>query len=252
MADDPKKLAEAQEIANEAIKEGTDLTKILGTLLDKQLEKSAKYNALIKNRVKIINDDLKAQKSSIPLMRGAFTNQLNILRTQNKIAKARSKTGQFQKGYNNSVVEGLKTDLAGLKANKEKISLQGLQQEANTQINKGFAVGAAIFASLVAVALKFAHKIDEIGSSFGSLNVLGENFQDTLIAQGNSVTAIGGSLADVASITNTLASSFGMNVDEASKLSGKVFDTGKALGISADEGTKLFGTLINANCKSSC
>jgi len=111
-------------------------------------------------------------------------------------------------------------------------------------INKGFAVGAVIFASLVAVALKFAQKIDEIGSSFGSLNVLGENFQDTLIAQGNSVTAIGGSLTDVASITNNLASSFGMNVDEAAKLSGKVFDTGKALGISADEASNLFGVLM--------
>ena len=111
-------------------------------------------------------------------------------------------------------------------------------------INKATVAGVAIFGALVAVALKFAHKIDEIGSSFGSLNVLGDNFQDTLIAQGNSVTAIGGGLTDVAGITNTLASSFGMNVDEASKLSGKVFDTGRALGISADEASNLFGVLM--------
>ena len=31
--DDPKKLSEAQNVANQAIKEGTDLTRILGTLL---------------------------------------------------------------------------------------------------------------------------------------------------------------------------------------------------------------------------
>ena len=55
--DDPKKLSEAQNVANQAIKEGTDLTRILGTLLDKQIEKSGKYNAIIKNRSKLLNDD---------------------------------------------------------------------------------------------------------------------------------------------------------------------------------------------------
>ena len=62
--DDPKKLAEAQDIANEAIKEGTDLTRVLGTLLDKQIEKSGKYNVIIKNRAKLLNDDLNASKKT--------------------------------------------------------------------------------------------------------------------------------------------------------------------------------------------
>ena len=244
MADDPKKLAAAQKIANEAIKEGTDLTRTLGTLLDKQIKSAEGYNKIIQSRSRILNNIAKADKSSIPNLRGAFTTQVDILRTQNKIANARDKQGKFQKGYNNSVVQGLNTDLKGLKLNKQKLTLDGMRKEATAGINKGLLAGVGILTALVGVAIKFAHKIDEIGSSFGSLNVLGENFQDTLIAQGNSVTAIGGSLTDVASITNNLASSFGMNVDEAAKLSGKVFDTGKALGISADEASNLFGVLM--------
>ena len=244
MADDPKKLAAAQKIANEAIKEGTDLTRTLGTLLDKQIKSAEGYNKIIQSRSRILNNIAKADKSSIPNLRGAFTTQVDILRTQNKIANARDKQGKFQKGYNNSVVQGLKTDLKGLNLNKEKISLDGMQKEATAGINKTMLTGVGVITSLVAVTIKFGQKIDEIGNAFGSLNVLGSEFQDTLISQGNSVTALGFGVQDVANVTNTLASNFGMNVDEASKLSGKVLDTGKALGLSADEASNLFGTLM--------
>ena len=244
MADDPKKLAAAQKIANEAIKEGTDLTRTLGTLLDKQIKSAEGYNKIIQNRSRILNNIAKADRSSIPNLRGAFTTQVDILRTQNKIANARDKQGKFQKGYNNSVVQGLKTDLKGLNLNKEKISLDGMQKEATAGINKTMLAGVGIITSLVAVTIKFGQKLDEIGNTFGSLNVMGSEFQDTLISQGNSVTALGFGVQDVANVTNTLASNFGMNVDEASKLSGKVLDTGKALGLSADEASNLFGTLM--------
>jgi len=244
MADDPKKLAAAQKIANEAIKEGTDLTRTLGTLLDKQIKSAEGYNKIIQNRSRILNNIAKADKSSIPNLRGAFTTQVDILRTQNKIVNARDKQGKFQKGYNNSVVQGLKTDLKGLNVNKEKISLDGMRKEATAGINKTMLAGVGIITSLVAVTIKFGQKLDEIGNTFGSLNVMGSEFQDTLISQGNSVTALGFGVQDVANVTNTLASNFGMNVDEASKLSGKVLDTGKALGLSADEASNLFGTLM--------
>ena len=87
--------------------------------------------------------------------------------------------------------------------------------------------GVGIITALVAVTIKFGQKLDEIGNTFGNLNVLGKDFQDTLISQGNSVTALGFGVQDVANVTNTLASNFGINVDEASKLSGKVLDTVK-------------------------
>ena len=65
-----------------------------------------------------------------------------------------------------------------------------------------------------------------------------------LLAANIEATKLGGGIEDVASITSTLASNFGMNVDEAAKLSSKVFDTSKAIGLSADEGANLFGVLM--------
>jgi len=244
MADDPKKLADAQKIANEAIKEGKTLTKELGSLLNQQIKSAGKYNAVIENRSKILNSIAKADKSSIPNLRGMLTTKFRMFQTEKKMAEAQKKYFGANKQIGQSLIDNYQIDLDALEVNKQKLTLDGMRKEATAGINKGFLAGVGILTALVGVAIKFAHKIDEIGSSFGSLNVLGENFQDTLIAQGNSVTAIGGSLTDVASITNNLASSFGMNVDEAAKLSGKVFDTGKALGISADEASNLFGVLM--------
>jgi len=244
MADDPKKLADAQKIANEAIKEGKTLTKELGSLLNQQIKSAGKYNAVIENRSKILNSIAKADKSSIPNLRGMLTTKFRMFQTEKKMAEAQKKYFGANKQIGQSLIDNYQIDLDALEVNKQKLTLDGMRKEATAGINKGLLAGVGILTALVGVAIKFAHKIDEIGSSFGSLNVLGENFQDTLIAQGNSVTAIGGSLTDVASITNNLASSFGMNVDEAAKLSGKVFDTGKALGISADEASNLFGVLM--------
>ena len=247
--DDPKKLAEAQNIANDAIKEGTDLTRILGTLLDKQIEKSGKYNVIIKNRAKLLNDDLNASKKTLPLLQQAVQNQKSISVTQNKIAQARNKEGKFQQGFNNHIEKGLKTDLAALNVKKESIKLEDLRKEAldalvskAKSLAKALTIGSVI-AGLVAVAKKFGATIDAIGQKFGNLSVMGEPFKNDLLDANIEATKLGGGIEDVAAITSTLASNFGMNVDEAAKLSGKVFDTSKAIGLSADEGANLFGVL---------
>tara|TARA_R110001592_G_scaffold249710_1_gene512182 strand:+ start:455 stop:2464 length:2010 start_codon:yes stop_codon:yes gene_type:complete len=244
MADDPKKLAAAQKIANEAIKEGKNLTKELGSLLDKQIKSAGKYNAVIENRAKVLNSIAKADKSSIPNLRGMFVTKLRMFQTEKKMAEVQKKYFGANKQFGQSLIDNYQIDLDGLEANKEKLTLDGMRKEATAGINKTMLTGVGIITSLVAVTIKFGQKIDEIGNAFGSLNVLGSEFQDTLISQGNSVTALGFGVQDVANVTNTLASNFGMNVDEASKLSGKVLDTGKALGLSADEASNLFGTLM--------
>ena len=247
--DDPKKLSEAQNVANQAIKEGTDLTRILGTLLDKQIEKSGKYNAIIKNRSKLLNDDLNANKKTLPLLQQAVANQQNISATQSKIAQARNKAGKFQQGFNNHVEKGLKTDLKFLNQQKEKLKLDDLRKEAldtlvtkAKSLSKALTIGSVI-AGLVAIATKFGAVLDTIGQKFGSLSVMGKEFQTDLLEASVEATKLGGGIEDVASITSTLASNFGMNVDEAAKLSSKVFDTSKAIGLSVDEGANLFGVL---------
>ncbi len=116
-------------------------------------------------------------------------------------------------------------------------------EEAQERINATMAKSAGIFALITAAAFKFGETIDKIGETFGSLSVMGKDFQQDLLRSSVEATALGGGIEDVASITNTLASNFGMNVDEAAKLSSKVFDTSKAIGLSADEGANLFGVL---------
>ena len=110
-------------------------------------------------------------------------------------------------------------------------------------INKGIALGAVAFGAMATIATKFAAMIDSIGSKFGSLTNMGSQFQSDLLDSSVEATKLGGGIEDVAAITSTLASNFGMNVEEAAKLSSKVFDTSKAIGISADEGANLFGVL---------
>ena len=243
----------AKELANSFKKQQSELSNeytkqsSLSKILNKQAAKFAGENKKVAIGIKVrtqlgeIDNDLsKAALDTLEQIQSGNVDLNDLSSLQLDASAAKKKKEKDVIKAINDAVKSQKAFLEGTDAiNKVTKKLE----EGFNKVKAALTM-TAIFGALVGIATKFAHKIDEIGSSFGSLNVLGENFQDTLIAQGNSVTAIGGSLTDVASITNNLASSFGMNVDEASKLSGKVFDTGKALGISADEASNLFGVLM--------
>ena len=115
---------------------------------------------------------------------------------------------------------------------------------------KGLGLGAAALGGAVifgAVLTKFSASLDAIGEQFGNLRVLGTEFRDTLLDSNVEAIKVGGNLQDVSNITIALASNFGANVDAAAELSGKVFDTSKAIGLSADEGANLFGVLMQTS-----
>ena len=249
MAEDPKKLAEAQRIANKAMEEGVGIQRNFGELLNQNIKTSGKLNSIIKNRLetmKAIDGSLKDQSKSI-LDSTKLEAQLQSI--SEKLANSRKKNGQFQKGYNNLTIAALKTDKEGIKAGIERVKTMkklndvtgGLVEKAENFV-KAISV-TAIFASLAAAAKKFGETLDGIGQQFGSLDVLGKPVTDNLLNSQIEAIKLGGGIQDVASITNTLASNFGMSLEEASKLSGKVFDTSKALGLSADESANLFGAL---------
>ena len=109
----------------------------------------------------------------------------------------------------------------------------------------GFA-GAA-FAVLYQIAQQFAGQLDAIGKTFGSINVLGDDFQDTLMDSTVTATRLGGSVEDVAGISANLASNFGIGLDAAAGLSSKILDTSKAIGLSTDEAANLFGVLMQTS-----
>ena len=177
----------------------------------------------------------------------------------------RNKLMNLQKGIANGSIEesDIAEELVGLskegikhrkaftaiamKNLKNQESLNEAEKRSNElqeKLNAEFAQGAAIFGTLSAIALKFGASIDKIGETFGSLSVMGKDFQTDLLRSSVEATKLGGGIDDVASITNTLASDFGISVDAAAELSGKEFDTSKAIGLSADESAHLIGTLM--------
>lgn len=111
----------------------------------------------------------------------------------------------------------------------------------------GYLVLAGVVASILSTASKFAQLIDSIGQKFGNLKVLGKDFQNTIAASSVEAVRLGASVDDIVSSSTTLASNFGLTIDEAAMLSSKVLDTSKALGLSADEGANLFGVLMQTS-----
>ena len=134
--------------------------------------------------------------------------------------------------------------MKNLKNQEELNEAEERSNELQEKLNASFAQGAAVFGVLSAIALKFGESIDKIGETFGSLSVMGKPFKKDLLDASVEATKLGGGIEDVASITNTLGSDFGISVDAAAELSGKVFDTSKAIGLSSSEAANLFGTLM--------
>ena len=105
-------------------------------------------------------------------------------------------------------------------------------------------VGLGIFAALAKLASSFAQRIDEVGKTFGDLTNVGPNLVQDLTAAGVEAQKLGLNQADVLATVTTLSSEFGVSLSEATKLSNAVLDTATATGLSADEGAKLFGVLM--------
>ena len=91
--------------------------------------------------------------------------------------------------------------------------------------------------------LKDASKIiDSIGAQFGVMGAqdLGMSF----VKARPDTIRLGKDIQDLVTITNTLSSEFGVSVEEAFGLSEKILDSSTAMGLTADEGSRLFGTLM--------
>ena len=246
MAEDVQKikdLKQAQDIANEAIKEGNDLTRSFGQILQANLKDAKGINVAIKSAVDIIQRQLKDKKSDL-----STSDKLkNIVKQKLEFEK---ESARYTGIGHTEQAKTINARLKGLSVEAKSIILSEARNKAQEQLvstakklRNALTIGS-IIAGLVAVTQKFGASIDKIGESFGSLSVMGKDFQTDLLASSVEATKLGGGIEDVAAITNTLASNFGMSVNEAAKLSSKVFDTSKAIGISGDEAANLFGTLM--------
>ena len=235
MAEDPIKKAQARKIANEAMASEIGLTKQLGTLLQSNLRAQGKLNEAVQDRAKILQRINSEEKENLDLDSKIANAQQDIANSQAKIAKSNAGDKRIKKEIH-------QTTLASSKARLLQLNVEKKIKDVTEGIKAALSVSAIIGAS-VAIAKKFGETLDTIGQQFGSLNVLGKGVTDNLLDSQIEAIKLGGGIGDVAAITSNLASNFGMSLEDASKLSGKVFDTSKALGLSADESANLFGTL---------
>ena len=224
---------------------------VAGALNLKNVAKQSLAQKQIANKAKDFATDLKVARGQQQLSVNDYGKLLDL--TQG------IKDGTIEKGEIDEHIYGLSKkgqDVAfkmidGAKAiasakDDEKEATED-QEKAEERINKIRVTGLSIFGALAAVATKFASTIDTIGKSFGSLTVMGEPFKNDLLASSVEATKLGGGMEDVSSITSNLASQFGVNVDEAAKLSDNIFDSSVAMGLSADEGANLFGVLMQTS-----
>tara|TARA_Y100000296_G_scaffold48807_1_gene55932 strand:- start:8088 stop:10460 length:2373 start_codon:yes stop_codon:yes gene_type:complete len=148
----------------------------------------------------------------------------------------------IEKGEVYDDLSGTFTDLVEVKETEEDATEKLRKQE--ERINQVRTIGLGIFGLLATVAKKFAGMVDAIGQQFGSLNMMGKDFQTNLHDSTVEATKLGLSQADVLNTTSALASEYGISLDKAAELSVKILDTAKATGLSVDESTKLYGTLM--------
>ena len=134
-------------------------------------------------------------------------------------------------------------DIAG------KAGVKNLGKMAAGAAGIGISIGLAVvlFKSLFKIAKAFSAVTDKLGESFG---VMGTNLNNGVVRnlRSSQVAAIGlgFDIKDLISTTTTLSDQFGIGLNAASEISSEILDSGKAMGMSTDQATKLFGTLMSA------
>ena len=249
MAENPKELAAAQKLANEAMKESNDLTRTLGDLLSRNIDKAGKLNKLIENRAKTLEtivSNSEQEVSTFDKLKGIAG---SISSTESKIAQARQKSGAFAKGFNQHIERGLKIDLEALNAEQQRVIVDTMREKVYGRLLdlakklRNALTISGILAAGFKILQSFSGTLDTIGKTFGSLNVLGEDLTGSLIDASTEVTNLGFGIDEVSAVTADLASNFGISLDQASQLSAQILDTAKATGLSVDEATNLVGQL---------
>ena len=107
------------------------------------------------------------------------------------------------------------------------------------------ALAKKIWSTLKKLALGFAEHIDKIGASFGVAGLRSEKLKTTLGEGHVEAIGIGKSMEDLIPIINTLSSEFGISFEKSADLANAILDSSVAMGLSADEGARLYGTLMS-------
>ena len=212
-----------------------------GVDLSKTLEKEGALGDIsVEGRGKLL--DLTEDLTTGKITEASFQTKLNELSEKDRAILGKKNKGQ-KSGLD--LFKGLK------KLSEDDADAKEKSEKAEKRINTARGVGVSIFGALVKLATQFGGVIDKIGSEFGSLTQMGPKFQGDLLDSSIAAQKLGFGLEDVVSVTSTLSSEFGINIDKINeigeggrRLSERVLDTAKATGLSNDEAAKLFGTFM--------
>ncbi len=107
----------------------------------------------------------------------------------------------------------------------------------------GIAVG--LFTIMFKIAKAFSETTDKLGKAFG---VMGTNLQNKVVgnlrASRAEAAMLGFGIEDLVSTTTILSDEFGIGFENASSMSLAILDSSMAMGLTVDEGSKLFGILM--------
>ena len=251
-----KQKEKLEQLRNARLAAGVKLSSDAGKFVDEEINK-IESGIRVQERRNAINEEYnnKAKELNQTLVSGldSFISKIDSLPGgkffRSQLGLSDNDLDKVKKGFG----EGVSTLTQGLESGKGLMpSLKdgiGTFKKAVPNVGKLLKVGGPLiaFTALVSIATKFGAKLNAIADQFGSLKVLGEDFQNTVLGSEASAVRLGFEVNDLASVTATLATNFGVSLDEAAGLSAKVLDTAKATGLSVDESANLFGILMQTS-----
>lgn len=201
------------------------------------------------NNIKKALTEIKKMPSAFDSVAQAMVKNKKKEDTENKktndkqiSAYERIKQAAIDAFNNNLVIRGLK----GIEKQTSKIGLS-FKNIGKTALGLGKVAIAGIggfFSFIFASLFKVNTRIDKVGEAFGFLAQGGRGtFFDNLSNAAIDVQRIGGGIADVVAVTQTLSGEFGIGLGEASKLAQETVEIAKGLGMSNENSAKLVGLL---------
>lgn len=89
---------------------------------------------------------------------------------------------------------------------------------------------------------KWSAIVDKAGETFGVMGA--QDLAQPIVDANQAAIALGKDIGDIVTITESLSSEFGIGVQQSVDMASNILDSATAMGLSADEGAKLFGTLM--------
>ena len=243
-----------------ADKFGDQLSKIqeINEALRAQEEAENKLDSTFNNRMKILNNIADAQDDIAELAKTQkdITAEINDLNKKGHtelakryakeqgLAKERLKQLRTQKLANQAMAGADKITGGMASKLKENVnSMKGMGKGAiAASLSMGLVVGAV---ALLVKALSFSSELtDKLGASFGVVGAQSSQFKTDMQDASVDVISLGKGMTDVVSVVEKLSSEFGIAFETSANLAEQILDTAVATGLSTDEATKLFGTLM--------